>query len=255
MPRGRKLTPLVLTDEQPEQLEAWSRSTSMPRGLVLRARLILASAEGLTNTAVAGQLGISLPTVGKWRKRFLELGVQGLRDDARPGAPRTYDDEKVAAVIHRALHEGPKGSRIWSVRQMADEEGISKGTVQRRFSLFGVNPHLSKTFKLANDPFFIEKVRDITGLYLNPPDHAVAICVDEKTQIHSSAGPCAAGPAIGFRLCRRVHARLHPARDDNSVRGPGRCQRQSDREVPQAAPPSGMALLPTADREGDTRRA
>ena len=111
--------------------------------------------------------------------------MQGLHDDARPGAPRTYDDEKVAVVIHRALHDRPKGSRTWSVRQMADEEGISKSTVQRWFSLFGVKPHLSKTFKLSNDPFFIEKVRDITGLYLNPPDHAVVICVDEKTQIQA----------------------------------------------------------------------
>ena len=185
MPPGRKLTPLVLTDELREQLEAWSRSTSMPHGLVLRARIILTSAEGLTNTAVARQLGISLPTVGKWRKRFLDLGVQGLHDDARPGAPRTYDDEKVAAVIHRALHKRPKRSRTWSVRQMADEEGVSKSTVQRWFSLFGVKPHLSKAFKLSNDPFFIEKVRDITGLYLNPPDHAVVICVDEKTQIQA----------------------------------------------------------------------
>ena len=157
----------------------------MPHGLVLRARIILTSAEGLTNTAVARQLGISLPTVGKWRKRFLDLGVQGLHDDARPGASRTYDDEKVAAVIQRALHKRPTGSDIWSVRQMADEEGISKSTVQRWFSLFGVKPHLSKTFKLSSDPFFIEKVRDITGLYLNPPGHAVVICVDEKTQIQA----------------------------------------------------------------------
>ena len=164
MPRGRKLTPLVFTDEQREQPKAWSRSTSLPHGLVLRASIILTSAGGLTNTAVARHLGISLPTVGKWRKRFLDLGVQGLHDADRPGAPRTYDDEKVAAVIHRTLHERPKGSRTWTVRQMAHEEGISKSTVQRWFSLFGAKPHLSKTFNLSNDAFFIDKVRDITGL-------------------------------------------------------------------------------------------
>lgn len=175
MPPGHKLTPLVLADEQREQLEAWSRSPTMPNELVLRARIILTSAEGLTNTAVARQLGISLPTVGKWGKRFLDLGVQGLHDNARPGAPCTYDDDKVAAVIHRVLHEQPRGSRTWSVRQVADAEGISKSTVQRWFSLLRVKPHLSKTFKVSSEPFFVEKVRDITGLYLNPPEHSVVI--------------------------------------------------------------------------------
>ena len=185
MPRGWKLAPLVLTDETQEQLEAWTRSTSMPQGLVLRARIILASAEGLSSTAVAKRLGISLPAVGKWRSRFLELGVRGLHDDARPGRPRTYDEEKVAAVINRALQDRPAASGNWSVRLMAEAEGVSKSTVQRWFSLFGVKPHLAATFKLSSDPFFVEKVRDIRGLYLHPPDHAAVLCVDGKTQIQA----------------------------------------------------------------------
>ena len=107
MARGRKLKPLLLTDEQPEQLEGWTRSTSMPQGLVRRARIVLASGEGVTNTAVARRRGVSLPTVGKWRSRFLEHGLQGLHDDARPGRPRIYDDERVASVINQALHARP----------------------------------------------------------------------------------------------------------------------------------------------------
>ena len=183
MPRGRKLAPFVLSDEQHEQLLSWTRSTSIPHGLVLRARIVPASAEGVTNTAVAKRLVISLPTVGKWRRRFVALGVQGLHDDARPGRPRTYDDEKVATVINRALHAQPVDSGPWSVRRMADAAGVSKSTVQRWFARFGVKPHLAETFKLSSDPFFIEQVRDIKGLYLNPPDHAVVLCVDEKTRI------------------------------------------------------------------------
>ena len=135
----------------------------------------------MTNTAVARRLGVALPTVGKWRSRFLALGVQGLHDDARPGRPRTYYDDKVATVINRALHAKPARSGTWSVRLMADAEGVSKSTVQRWFTLFGVKPHLAETFELSSDPFFIEKVRDITGLYLNPPHPTVALFVDGKT--------------------------------------------------------------------------
>ena len=185
MPRGRKLPPLTLTDEQRDQLQGVARSTSLPHGLVLRARMILASAEGLTNRAVAERVGASPQAVGKWRRRFLELGVQGLHDELRPGRPRSYDDEKVAQVISRALQQKPANAENWSVRLMGAAEGVSKTTVQRWFSLFGVKPHLARTFKLSNDPFFIEKVRDIVGLYLHPPDHALVLCVDEKSQIQA----------------------------------------------------------------------
>ena len=185
MPRGRPLPPLIVDDDQRAQLEAVARSTSLPHGLVLRSRMILASAEGLTNRAVAERVGTSPQTVGKWRRRFLERGVQGLHDELRPGRPRTYDDEKVAQVINRALQEKPENAENWSVRLMGDAEGVSKTTVQRWFSLFGIKPHLAQTFKLSTAPFFIEKVRDIVGLYLNPPDHAMVLCVDEKSQIQA----------------------------------------------------------------------
>ena len=185
MPRGRQLPPVVLTDEQREQMTALSESTSMPYGLVQRARIVLACAQGLTNAAVAKRLAVSPSAVGKWRRRFLERGVQGLHDELRPGRPRTYDDEKVAVLINRALQQKPDHAGAWSVRLMAEAEGVSKSTVQRWFSLFGVKPHLSDTFKLSSDPFFIEKVRDVTGLYLNPPDNAMVLCVDEKSQIQA----------------------------------------------------------------------
>ena len=185
MPRGRQLPPVVLTDEQREQMTALSESTSMPYGLVQRARIVLACAQGLTNSAVAKRLAVSPSAVGKWRRRFLERGVQGLHDELRPGRPRTYDDEKVAVLINRALQQKPDHAGAWSVRLMAEAEGVSKSTVQRWFSLFGVKPHRSDTFKLSSDPFFIEKVRDVTGLYLNPPDNAMVLCVDEKSQIQA----------------------------------------------------------------------
>jgi len=185
MPRGRQLPPAVLAHDQRQQLTALSQSPSIPYGLVQRARIILACAQGLTNSAVAERLNLSPSAVGKWRRRFLERGVEGLHDELRPGRPRTYDDEKVAELINRALQEKPDNASAWSVRLMAQAQGVSKSTVQRWFSLFGIKPHLSGTFKLSSDPLFIEKVRDVTGLYLNPPDNAMVLCVDEKSQIQA----------------------------------------------------------------------
>ena len=185
MPHGRPLVPLALTHEQQDQLKGVAHSTTLPYALVLRARIILASAEGSTNAEVAKRLGVTPHTVGKWRRRFRAAGIEGLHDELRPGRPRSYDDDKVAAVINRALHESPDAATHWSTRTLGRAEGLSKSTVQRWFALFGVKPHLAKTFKLSTDPFFIEKVRDIVGLYLNPPDHAMVLCVDEKSQIQA----------------------------------------------------------------------
>ncbi len=185
MPRGRPLAPLTLTDEQQDQLNGIAQSATLPYALVVRTRMILASAEGLTNSAVARRFGVTQQTVGKWRRRFRAAGIEGLHDELRPGRPRTYDDDKVAAVISRALQESPDAATHWSTRTLGRAEGLSKSTVQRWFALFGVKPHLAKTFKLSTDPFFIEKVRDIVGLYLNPPDHAMVLCVDEKSQIQA----------------------------------------------------------------------
>ena len=240
MPPGRKLAPLVLSDEQREQLLARTRSTSMSQGLVLRARIVLASAEGLTNAAVSKRIGISLPTVGKWRSRFLALGLQG-----------PHDDEKVATVINRAQHVKPARSGTWSGRQMADAEGVSKSTVQRGFALFGVKPHLAETFKLSSDPFFIEKVRDITGLYLNPPDHAVVLCIDEKTQTQAldrtqPALPMGFGYAGGYThdYVRHGSTPLFAALDVATGKGIVRCQQRHRHQV---------ARLPAAARQGDPR--
>ena len=185
MPRGRKISPLTLDDEQRQQLTSVSQSSSMPFGLVKRARIILACAEGLTNAAVARRLNVSATAVGKWRRRYLEHGVSGLHDEVRPGRPRSYDDERVATLINRALQEKPDHASVWSVRSIAKVENVSKSTVQRWFEMYGIKPHLSETLKLSSDPFFIEKVRDITALYLNPPDHAMVLCVEQKSKIQA----------------------------------------------------------------------
>ena len=182
MPRGRKLNPLVVSDADRNQLREIADSTTMPHALALRARMILASAEGLSNSAVARRVGASPQAVGKWRKRYLDGGIQGLHDELRPGRPRTYDDERVARVISRALKEKPPDASRWSTHSMGAVEGISASTVSRWFRQFGIQPHLTKTFELFTDPSFIEKVRDITGLYLNPPDHAMVLSVDEKSE-------------------------------------------------------------------------
>ena len=185
MPRGRPVTPLTLDQHQKDQLLGIARSRSLPHGIVRRAQIVLACAEGETHTAIAERFGVSNITVGKWRRRYLEQGLEGLHDELRSGRPRTHEDDRVAEVINTALQDRPPNATHWSVRAMADHTGISKSTVQRWFGLFGVQPHRQRHFKLSNDPFFALKVRDIVGLYLNPPDHAVVLCVDEKTQIQA----------------------------------------------------------------------
>jgi transposase len=185
MPRGRPVTPIVLNTEQMTQLQSLANSRSLPHGLVQRAQIVLACAAGEANAAIAKRLHLTNATVGKWRKRYLEYGIEGLHEELRAGRPRTHQDERVAEVINTALQTDPADGTHWSVRSMERHTGISKSTVQRWFNLFGVQPHRQRYFKLSNDPFFIEKVRDIVGLYLNPPDHAVVLCVDEKTQVQA----------------------------------------------------------------------
>jgi putative transposase len=185
MPRGRILSKLKLSEDERSQLLAIARSRSLPHAIVQRAQIVLASADGETNKAIALRMRLTQLTVGKWRRRYVEDGLQGLHDELRPGRPRSLDDERVAEVINTALQGAPAHATQWTVRDMAEQTGISKSTVQRWFDLFGVQPHRQKTFKLSNDPFFVEKVRDIVGLYLNPPDCAVVLCVDEKSQIQA----------------------------------------------------------------------
>ncbi|MCY3819678.1 MAG: IS630 family transposase [Gammaproteobacteria bacterium] len=185
MPRGRPVAPMSLDIEEKNQLLGVARSRSLPHGVVQRAQIVLACAEGESNAAIAERMGLSNVTVGKWRRRYRERGLEGLHDELRAGRPRTHEDERVAEVINTALRVKPPNAAQWSVRSMAEHAGVSKSTVQRWFDLFGVQPHRQRHFKLSNDPFFVEKVRDIVGLYLNPPDHAVVLCVDEKTQIQA----------------------------------------------------------------------
>jgi putative transposase len=185
MRMGRPIAALKLSAEERQQLESLSHSRSLPHALVQRAQIILASATGEPNSAIAKRMKLSNATVGKWRRRYSELRIEGLHDELRPGRPRALADEQVAEVINTALQSVPPDATQWSVRSMEGHTGVSKSTVQRWFNLFGVQPHRQRNFKLSNDPFFVEKVRDIVGLYLNPPDHAVVLCVDEKTQIQA----------------------------------------------------------------------
>ncbi|MRD49086.1 IS630 family transposase [Caenimonas koreensis DSM 17982] len=183
MRTGRPKDQLELSAAERAQLESFVRSRSLPAALSVRARIILRSAEGEDNKTIAARLKLHKATVGKWRRSFVERRIAGLYDGVRPGAARTIDDEKVARLIKTTLHTKPKdGSTHWSVRAVAAETSISKSSVQRYFQIFGLQPHRTEGFKLSTDPFFIEKLRDVVGLYMSPPDNALVICVDEKSQ-------------------------------------------------------------------------
>jgi transposase len=182
---GRPLAPLTLSESERDELRSITRSRSMPQSLAIRARIVLLSAEGESNTDIAHRLGLSKPTVGIWRKRYRTQRIAGLYDEPRPGGPRSIRDEQVATLLRKTLKTRPKDGTHWSCRSIAAETKLSKSTVQRIWKAFGLQPHRQKHFKLSTDPFFVEKVRDIIGLYLNPPDHAVVLCVDEKSQIQA----------------------------------------------------------------------
>jgi len=182
---GRPLAPLTLLESEREELRSITRSRSMPQSLATRARIVLLSADGESNTDIAERLGLSKPTVGIWRKRYVTQRIAGLYDEPRPGGPRSIGDEQVAALLRKTLKTKPKDGTHWSCRSIAAETKLSKSTVQRVWKAFGLQPHRQKHFKISTDPFFVEKVRDIVGLYLNPPDHAVVLCVDEKSQIQA----------------------------------------------------------------------
>ncbi len=182
---GRPKPALVLTKDEETQLRSLANSRTLPHALVARARLVLWSGQGESNSQIARRLRWTNATVGKWRQRFVVDRVAGLYDESRPGRPRNIDDEQVAALLKRTLSRQPTADTHWTVRQAAKASGISKSTVHRLFQAFGLQPHRTRSFKLSTDPFFIEKVRDIVGLYLNPPDHALVLCVDEKSQIQA----------------------------------------------------------------------
>jgi transposase len=185
MKTGRPLKDLVLADDEREKLEQWARRPKSAQRLALRSRIVLACASGLTNTQVAMRLHVTMPTVGKWRKRFLDDRLEGLVDEPRPGAPRSVLDRHVEDVVTRTLESKPEAATHWSTRGMAKVTGLSQSTITRVWQAFGLKPHRAETFKLSTDPLFVEKVRDVVGLYLNPPDRAVVLCVDEKSQVQA----------------------------------------------------------------------
>jgi transposase len=174
-----------LTAAERGQLERWSRRRSSAQALALRSRIVLCAAEGLNNTEIAARLGIAVSSARKWRNRFAEQRLDGLTDEPRPGRPRTITDDKVEEVIIKTLESTPKNATHWSTRSMAREVGLTQSAVLRIWRAFGLQPHRQQTWKLSKDPLFIEKVRDVVGLYLNPPERAVVLCVDEKSQIQA----------------------------------------------------------------------
>ena len=175
----------MLSNDERETLVRWSRRRSSAQALALRCRIVLACAEGLTNQAVAARVGVNQATVSKWRSRFIAGRLEGLSDEPRPGAPRTISDEDVERVIVKTLEETPRDATHWSTRSLASATGMSQSAVSRIWRAFGLKPHLTETFKLSPDPQFIERVRDVVGLYVNPPDAGVVLCVDEKSQIQA----------------------------------------------------------------------
>lgn len=185
MARGRPIPLIHLTPELKEQLQSMARSRSLPHGLVRRARIILMAAEGLNNKTIAQKIGLSACIVGLWRRRFIQQGLVGLYDEARPGGPPSISDEKIIRLIRKTLNTKPKNGTHWTCRSIAEETKLSKSTVHRIWRGFGIQPHRQKHFKLSTDPFFVEKVCDIVGLYLNPPDKAMVLCVDEKSQVQA----------------------------------------------------------------------
>ena len=185
MGRGRPMAPLALDGAERETLEQWTRRPKTAQALALRSRIVLACADGRSNTAVAAELRVCIDTVGKWRSRFLEQRLDGLLDQPRSGRPRMIDDADVERVIALTLETTPKDATHWSTRSMARRSGLSHNTVSHIWRAFALQPHRTETFKLSADPLFIEKVRDIVGLYLNPPDRALVLCVDEKSHIQA----------------------------------------------------------------------
>src|SRR5438105_6276720 len=185
MRTGRPKAPLLLTAEEQRELQPLAHRSRSAPALARRARIVLACATGEDNKTVARRLRTVAATVGKWRTRFVEQRMAGLYDEPRPGTPRNITDEQIEQVVVRTLESTPRGATHWSTRAMAQATGLSHMAISRIWHAFGLQPHRSEAFKLSPDPLLVPKVRDIVGLYLNPPDHAVVLCVDEKSQIQA----------------------------------------------------------------------
>lgn len=202
---GPKAVELRLSEEEKMTLRAWTRRRQTAQALALRSRIVLACAEGKSNAEVAEHMGVARITVTKWRNRFAVLRLQGLLDEPRPGRPRLVTDEKVEAVIGKTLEERPKDATHWSTRSMAKAMGMSQTSISRIWRAFGLQPHREETFKLSTDPQFLEKLRDVVGVYLDPPQAAVVFCVDEKSQIQAIDRTQPAFPILPGTPARRTH--------------------------------------------------
>jgi len=185
MAMGRSKAELIVSVAERNELERLTRRPKTQQRLAERARIVLACAKGQSNIEVAEELGISRATVGKWRSRFIERRLDGLLDEPRPGTPRTIGDDAVERVVTMTLESKPKNATHWSTRGMAKATGMSQTAISRIWRSFGLQPHRAETFKLSEDPYFIEKVRDVVGLYMAPPEHAIVLCVDEKSQVQA----------------------------------------------------------------------
>ena len=230
---GRPIPPLSLSEEEKETLEQWVRRPKTAQALAQRARIVLRCAEGETNTDVAAELNLSKPTVGKWRSRFLERRLDGLVDEPRSGAPRRITDAEVERVVTLTLETTPAEATHWSTRSMARRSGLSRSTISRIWRAFALQPHRTETFKLSADPLFVEKVRDIVGLYLDPPDRALVMCVDEKTQIQALDRTRPLLPMRPGQAERRTHdyvrhgtTSLFAALDTKTGKVIGRCHKR-----------------------------
>lgn len=206
MRTGRPKTELTLTIEDRHTLEQWTRRPKPAQALARRARFVLACATGKTTHAVAAEFRTTGQPVGRWRQRFVERRLDGLLDDPRPGTPRCTSDAEVERLLALTRETAPKAATHWSSRAMAKVCGLSQSTVSRIWRAFGLQPHRTETFKLSQDPLFIEKVRDVVGLYLNPPDKALVLCVDEKAQIQALDRTRPLLPMRPGQVERRTHA-------------------------------------------------
>jgi len=233
MRRGRPIRPLMLVPAERETLEQWSRRPKTAQALAQRARIVLACAAGAMNSEVAAHLRVARQTVGRWRARFLKKRLDGLLDEPRPGAPRKITDAHVERVITMTLESTPRDATHWSTRSMAKACGLSQTAVSRIWRAFVLQPHRSETFKLSKDPLFIEKVRDIVGLYLNPPDKALVLCTDEKSQVQALDRTQPLLPMRPGQVERRTHdyvrhgtTSLFAALDVKSGKVIGECHRR-----------------------------
>jgi transposase len=241
---------IELTDEERSVLGSWTRRHTSAQALALRARIVLAAAGELTNGEIAASLGVSRPTVTKWRNRFARQRLEGLLDEPRPGRPRTITDEQVERVVITTLESAPKDATHWSTRSMAKQVGMTPDAVMRIWHAFGLQPHRQETWKLSKDPQFIEKVHDICGLYLNPPERAVVLALDEKSQIQALDRTA---PILPMLPGTPERATLRATRHHQPLRRAEHQQRRGDRSVAPAPPRDRVPEVPQDNRSERAR--